>query len=55
MNEIKPTAAEVLAQLELRAAEHETSQNEEYQEYASGLRDAINALKPFLVAPVVNG
>lgn len=51
----QPTAAAALAHLELRAAEHESSANEEYQQYAAGLRDAIAALKPFLqsVAPEV--
>lgn len=53
MDQSKLNATQALAQLEQRAAEHEASANEEYQQYAAGLRDAIKALKPFLgrVAP----
>lgn len=55
MNQNKQNAAQALSQLEQRAAEHEASTNEEYQQYAAGLREAIRALKPFLgkVAPEV--
>lgn len=45
------TAAEdALAKLRQRAAEHEASNNEEYKEYAAGIRDAITALEPFIGA-----
>lgn len=49
MNDNHQTAAAALAHLERRAAEHEASKSEEYQEYAAGIRDAMQALKPFLV------
>ena len=42
------SSGEALAKLRARAAEHERSANEEYQEYAAGIRDAITALEPFV-------